>query len=241
MTSSGRRGKASAVTAARRADILALYEHCSESEKALTRNRNALKEILVRQISFGAKVFDGISDQSSVPLESHLAAKYTFLGSAFRDKRSADERLRLFAQWLWTEFQVQPEDSLGERTAKRLSSEAKKRVNTIPWNDYFYAELVKVWLPYSTSILEDSQKLPGSKTGGTEQSLTAVGYDAVMSTTVASKSWRSAIELTCEWLASRGGIPMIKPRKDPDMARTLRNAYSRMHGSAMRRLFEFIF
>ena len=241
MTPSGTRGRISALAAARRADILALYARCSESEKALTRNRNTLKEGLVRQLAFGGKIFEGISDQTSIPPEPDLAAKYTFLGSALRDKKSADERLKLFAQWLWTEFQVRPEDSLGERTAKRLSSEAGKRVNRIPLNDYFYAELVAVWLPYSKSILEDSKKLQGSKTGGTEQGLTALGYDALMSTTVASKSWRSAIEVTCEWLASRGGIPMIKPRKDPDMARTLRNAYSRMYGSAMRRLFEFIF
>src|SRR5215472_7940487 len=63
--------------------------------------------------------------------ESELAAKHWLLLDMFRNAKGPDERLRLFAQWLLAELNMRPEDSLGEKIAARLSSEAVRRVNRI--------------------------------------------------------------------------------------------------------------
>jgi hypothetical protein len=221
----------------------AVYDRCSTDEKKLAREP-AIKSQLVRELAFGGKDFDRWQGSNSVSSAnvSEQAAKYRLLVEKFRDAKGANERLRLFAQWLWADLGVQPEDALGKNVTTHLSSKAAKRVNTMPWNDFYLGRLVQIWLPYCERLLEDSERVSMDSVNN-QQRLRALGYDslAVQIVTANRKKWRSAIVLTCEWLANRGGIRMVKPRKDADIARTLRNAYSRMFGRANSRLFEKIF
>ena len=221
------------------AELRAVYDRCSADEKILARE-HPLKRQLVRELAFGGKDFDSKPGFSGT--DSELAAKYLLLVEKFRKAQSADDRLRLFAQWLRVELDIKPEDSVGGKMVDHLSSNAVKRVNTIPWNDFYLSRLVEIWLPYCERLLRDSGSVR-TASGNVEKDLLARGYDQFAALILATnrKQWRSAIEFTCEWLATRGGIRMVKPRKEGDIARTLRNAHSRMSGKNARRLFERVF
>jgi hypothetical protein len=140
--------------------------------------------------------------------------------------------LGVFARWLWAELDVLPEDSIGKAAVARLSSEALKSVRAAKWNDLYYTQLVLIWLPYVERLFQDASECSAS--GSRNQCLRSLGYDAGAVDIFLTKSWRSPIEFTCECLAARGGIQMVKPRQDPDMARTLRNAYTRVLGQGTR-------
>ena len=235
--------KKAAVGAAGPTDVHTLYDQCSASEKALTRDSfDKLKMHLVRELHFRIPIFDVFSDKNyASPVQaSELVSRYSLLRAVFREAMCADDRLRAFARWLWAELDVQPEDSLGEELMARLTSDTRKRVNKIPWNDFYYASLVEIWLRYSKRLFADAADAKAHGANLT-QSLESLGFRSDIVNIFVDKSWRSPIELTCEWLAGRGGIQMSKARKDADMARTLRNAYSRVRGARSRRQLKCIF
>jgi hypothetical protein len=239
MSSSGNRPrKTAAVGAGGPTDVLTLYDQCLAAERALTRDSfDKLKMHLVRELHFRIPIFDVFSDKNyAAPVQdSDLVARYNLLRAVFREPMCADDRLRIFARWLWAELDVQPEDSLGEELMARLTADTLKRLNKIPWNDFYYASLVEIWLRYSKRLFQDAENI--NKQGGNlKQSLGSLGFRSDIVNIFLNKSWRSPIELSCEWLATRGGIRMLKPRKDPELGRTLRNAYTRVRGARSRQL-----
>lgn len=244
MSSSGKQSpKTVAVGAAGPADVPSLYDQCSASEKKLTRESfDKLKRQLVYELTFRGPIFDAFSNKNkaSPAQASELVARYSLLRAMFREARCADDRLWVFAQWLWAECDVQPEDSLGEELLARLTLDTLKRVNKIPWNDFYYAKLVEIWLPYSKRLFEDAEKT-GAHGDNLTKSLESLGFRSDIVIIFVDKSWRSPIEFTCEWLATRGGIAMLKPREDPNISRTLRNAYSRVFGTGAPHLVTCIF
>jgi hypothetical protein len=209
-----------------------LYENCLKLEKQSNRRSlDQLKETLVRDLTFRGSIFDAFTKRSSDPLVAELegAVKYDYLLEIFRKTKNPDERLHILAQWLWAELDQLPEDSLGKETVARLSSADRERLRRLPLNDFYYTQLIQTWLPYAERLFQDA-KGPGSTSRRLRQDLLSLGYEKNAVETYLSMSWKSSIEFTCQWLATRGGIKMLKPRKDPDMARTLRNAYSRILG-----------
>ena len=86
------------------------------------------------------------------------------------------------------------------------------------------------WLPYSQAQMADAEILRQQGKDPAPE-LVGLGYSAFPAANSARKRWRSPVEFTCEWLAERSGLPLAKPKRDPNPARTLRNAYSRVYGS----------
>jgi hypothetical protein len=207
-------------------EVRSLFENCLKLERQRTRRSlDRLNAAFIRNSTFRASVFDAFSTKNNVPVsaESERALKYELLLEIFRNTRNPDERLRILAQWLWAELGQSPEVSLGAEVAARLSSVVKKRLRSFPLNDLYYTQLVLTWLPYTEHLFQDAQR-SGSKSDSLED------YEKNAVEIYLSKSWRSRIEFTCEWLAERGGIETLKARKDPDMARRLVNACSRILG-----------
>lgn len=168
--------------------------------------------------------------------EAELAARYRLILKFVSAAKDTDERLRAFAQWTWAELGVEPNDALGAEAVSRLISDNLKRVRQIPFNDLRYAGIVKAWLPYAEGLLNDVEKCR-PVVRDVQNELRKLGYDSSFVELAASKSWRSAVALTCEWLAMREGIEKVKQRRTgEDTARTLRNAYTRILGRRAPRL-----
>jgi hypothetical protein len=187
-----------------------------------------LKAALVRDLTFRGPVFDAFSTWNTDPAsaEHERAARYEVLLKFFRETKNPDERLGILAQWLWAELDQSPEDSLGKEGVAHLSSAGQERLGRLPLNDFRYTQLVRTWLPYADRLFQDA-KMPGRRL---KEHLLSLGYEKTAVETYLKKSWRSRIEFTCDWLAARGGIEMLKAREDSDIARTLRNAYTRILG-----------
>jgi hypothetical protein len=210
--------------------VAQLFQECSVREKAFSRNAiDRLKSLLAQDLTFRGKLFDAFSARplnSSFP-DADLAARYQALVESFRKTRQSDERLNLFAQWLWAELGITPDESLGKAEVKRLSLEARRRVAHVEFNSLYYAGLVQIWLIYSGRLFRDARAVNESNP---EKRLRRLGYDSSAVEIFILKRWRSEVEFTCEWLATRGRIEMVKPRADLDAARTLRNAYTKIFG-----------
>jgi len=88
--------------------------------------------------------------------------------------------------------------------------------------DFKYNDLVEGWVLYFDRLLKDR----GRGTGKDMKRLSALGYEEEAVKLLLDKRWRSAVPLTCAWLAQRNVI--CTSRKNPDVARTLENAYSRV-------------
>jgi len=196
-----------------------------------------LKTVLVRDLTFRGPIFDAFSARNIDPARAdpEQAARYEVLLKFFRETKNPDERLRILAEWLWAELDQSPEDSLGKEAVTHLTSAVRVSLRRFPLNDFYYAHLVRTWLPYVERLFQDAQVQSGRRL---KEDLLSLGYDKIAVGTYVSKTWRSTIEFTCQWLAMRGGIEMIKPREDTDMARTLRNAYSRIFGQGAPHLLE---
>jgi hypothetical protein len=206
--------------------VRSLFENCLKLERQRTRRSlDQFNAAIIRDLRFRTSLFDVFPERNSASAsaESARAFKYKLLLEVFRNTKSPDERLLILAQWLWAELGQSPEVSLGEEVASRLSSAVKKRLKSFPLNDLYYTNLVLTWLPYTQRLFQDAQR-PGSKSDSLED------YEKNAVQIYRSKSWRSPIEFTCEWLAARGGIETLKARKDPDMARRLVNACARIVG-----------
>lgn len=203
-----------------------------------------LKTVLVRELTFNGAVFDTFSERKNkFPKEdSEMAVRYRLLLEMLREATSPDQRLTIFAQWLLAERGVPPEESLGEVALKRLRSDALNRMGSLPLNDLRYANLIRIWLPYVERLFQDA-RIAEIKAADVSKRLQRLGYDNLASELFATKGarWRSRVEFTCQWLAQRGGIKMLKPREETDIAQTLRNAYSRIFGSGAPHLLTCIF
>jgi hypothetical protein len=213
-------------------DVRELHEQCSAIQKKWNRNLiNREKATWVREWTFRGPVFDAFSKRKSTSddADAELAIKYRLLLKMFRETTLTDARLNIFAQWLWGEFDILPEDSLGVREFTRLSSDVRKKLNKIPLNDLFYAQFVRIWLPYSERLFQDAKK-KSRNTHDLKKRLIALGYETDALEIFNNKSWNSTVEFTCEWLATRGEIEMVKHRENSDTAATLRNAYTKIMG-----------
>jgi hypothetical protein len=142
---------------------------------------------------------------------------------------SMELRWLFLARWLRDEFICEPMDILPKKVLDQLTKQFKKK-NQISVTKVYYAGLIDNWLPYFELLLEDLSRFPGTKNPGLGQWLINQGHQrsAVECAIGVKRNKRSAISVACEWLVRREDIPDIKKEAD---AATLRNAYSRVHGS----------
>jgi hypothetical protein len=227
-------------------DPRSLYSECKDRERALlswdlSEFKNKLTTLLAFPISTGpmpkrnsaerpilANAHTGNRKPASQrklekvnpPLDAYLTLVQTL-----KKIEDNDDLWFFLALWLKQEAIREPEESLPAAIYKRLTRNVRKRIQGISFTDMRYFELVRCWEPYFARLLEDRKRLRSSL-ADLQKELCALGYEPKAVELIKQKRWRSAIELACEWLAERQIIPAKS--KQPDPARTLRNAYSRI-------------
>jgi hypothetical protein len=154
---------------------------------------------------------------------------YLTLVQTLKKIENNDDLWFFLALWLKHEAIREPEEFLPAAIYKRLTRNVRKRIQGISFTDMRYFELVQCWNPYFTRLLENSERLRSSH-ADLQKELCSLGYELKAIGLIKQKRWRSAIELACEWLAMRQIIPA--KNNDPDPARMLRNAYSRIKAGA---------
>jgi len=136
-------------------------------------------------------------------------------------------RWLLLARWLRDEGVCEPTDLLPKKVLDHLVTQFKKK-NAISATDVYYSRLIDNWLPYFERLLTDLGKTPEKlpRKWLKEQGHDPSAIDCVFG--VGGRKRSGVLFVACEWLTKkREDISDIK--KDTD-ARTLLNAYIRMHG-----------
>jgi hypothetical protein len=224
-------------------DVRALHAHCQKSAQQWTISAaETLRTLLARDLTFRGRIFQAFSAQRTGPAtrDAELAARYRALLKIMSDLDDTHQRLRVFAQWAWAELGIEPEKSLGSKAVSSLVSGQLKRVSQVPFNDLRYAGMVQAWLPYSKHLFADA-KTHRPRVRDLQRELLKLGYEPSAAELITSRSWQSPIEFTCQWLPTCGGIEMVKERQEPDQARTLRNAYSKIFGRGAPHLLICVF
>lgn len=205
-----------------------LFEKCLARERALKQVKFLeLKEALVSAF-LNRPLCE--SDPSAAP-EMRQLATYLVLRKALKDAKNNEERWCYLARWLKQESICEPNQFLPKATYRQLTVKYRKRLKGISFTDPFYFELVRTWEPYFERLLDDR------KNSRDLQKLASLGYSRESVNLVITKSWRSAVDVSCEWLAQRE-VVSTKRKTQQDVARTLRNAYSRVKTIASRSPFQ---
>ena len=210
-----------------------LYSRCEDRErKILAWDSAAFKNQLVSTLAFGVSLFSSSNTVPTPTRPMQTAGKldlppsaYLSLVQTLKKAKNKDELWFLIALWLKQEAIREPEDSLPPATYKRLTREVRERLRGISFTDMQYFELVLCWEPYFSKLLEDCKRLR-YHSANLEKELTALGYVPKSVELILLKRWRSAVEVSFEWLADRGVIRSKNAEADP--ISTLRNAYSRI-------------
>lgn len=206
---------------ARKLEIAALYRKCEKAAAWLTRsNQEKLHDVLVETLAF-VPVLDPSAENSR---------KYTDLLTLLRQASNNDARLYVLASCLKHENVCRPLEFLPKDVFRRLTSETRRRVSRIPWNDSYYAFLIKAWLPYCEAFLSDLKFARVQAPNNPNFRLRELGYQDQL-VHLADRNWRSAAELTFAWLAQSRMVRVAKKRVDSDLAKILRNAWSRQKHS----------
>lgn len=155
-------------------------------------------------------------------------SRYFLLVETLRQAKDKDKLWLFLALWLKQEAVREPEHFLPPETYQRLTLKSRQRFRGISFSDMKYSELVRCWMPYFERLLEDRNR-NHSIAPSVHAELSALGYDSKAVELIMSRRWRSAVELSCEWLAAHKVIHTN--RVDPDLARTLSNAHSRVNSA----------
>lgn len=218
-------------------DRRSLYSDCEDRErKVLDWDLAAFKHQRVSHFAFGIPLFLS-SEKGSAPVRRKRkvkqrpspAGKYLTLTHILKKTKNRDELWFLLALWLKQEAIREPEDFLPPAIYKRLTREARQRLQGISFTDMWYFELIRCWEPYFVRLLKDRKGFRPN-TPIVEKELCDLGYEPKSVKLIMQKRWRSAVELACAWLADREVIPLKNEGQDP--VSTLRNAYSRIKAGA---------
>jgi len=135
------------------------------------------------------------------------------------------------AQWLKSEGIREPDKFLPSNVLKRLT-----QIPGFSGADIRNTYAVRTWFPYTEPLVRKTKWLRQQKDVDLRKRLLELGYDSTAvnlatSGTSSQEPWGSAVEFTCEWIASRSsGSPTEYQRE------TLRNSYSRFLGTWRYRL-----
>lgn len=215
-----------------------LYSRCEDRERKFRAwNSAAFKNQFVSALAFGVPLFSS-SNTVTTPLGRTRKgrkldlppSRYMRLVQTLKNAENKDELWFFLALWLKQEAIREPKDFLPPATYARLTRKDHKRLRGISFSDMRYFELVRCWEPYFSKLLEDCKRLRYNS-ANLEKELSTLGYVPKSVELVLLKRRRSAVEISCVWLADRGVIR--SKNKNPDPVSTLRNAYSRIKAGAL--------
>jgi hypothetical protein len=143
--------------------------------------------------------------------------RYRTLLEHLRKQKDRELQWLLVARWLQEERVCEPRQFLPPDLLRRLVKRFQRKMHASE-QDFFYNKLIENWLPYFKCLQEDLEARKDLRRKREE--VTKLGYDADTVDWALRK--RSLIEAVCGWLA--------KHQRNTGSPRTLRNAYTRLHG-----------
>jgi hypothetical protein len=144
--------------------------------------------------------------------------RYRALLEHLRKQKDRELQWLLVARWLKQERVCEPRQFLPPDVLRRLVKRFQRKMHASE-RDVFYNKLIENWLSYFKRLRKDLEARKDLRRKREE--VTKLGYDADAVDWTIRK--RSLIEATCSWLAQH--------QKNTGSARTLRNAYTRLHGN----------
>jgi hypothetical protein len=208
-----------------RGDIEALFQRCERRQNTATPSAvENLRTSLMLGLRFG-EVCPTAPDVNSPDFLISQGHVYQHLVALLRGARhDKDKFWYVLAAWLRSEDLIQPDRLLPKDVFERLTKGYKARLNSLSVKDHYNSFVIRTWLPYTEPLVRKAGWLKKRKEKRQvlrpAEELNRLGYALDAAELATSKTWVSAVEFTCEWLAPRLGVD----------APTLRNAYSRVVG-----------
>ena len=143
--------------------------------------------------------------------------RYRTLLEHLRKQEDRELRWLRVARWLQQERVCEPRQFLPPDMLRHLVKRFQRKMH-VSEREMFYNKLIENWLPYFKRLQRDLEARKDLRRKREE--VTKLGYDADAVDLTMRK--RSLIEAVCSWLA--------RHQKDTGGARTLRNAYTSLHG-----------
>jgi hypothetical protein len=209
-----------------KAQLQSLFDQCAQNERKTKRaDYEQLRDLTVEELAFSNPVIP-----SSLSGERW---RYEYLLTLLRRTNAPQARWYVVANWLKHENVCRPRDFLPKQVFEQLTTAERKRVGRIPYNDFYYAQLINAWLPCCESVLHEIKNLKAQGCPDLVSGLRTLGYktdlvEVALGTRLHRRPLRSPIALACQWLAERQTFEAAKKKNDPDPARMLRNAYARV-------------
>jgi hypothetical protein len=210
--------------------ITDLFKRCVAGQESLgRRNPREFRDFFSRQLLFADRLFPPAPKLDRDDLLIWKGQLYEALVEMLKTAPDVDSFWYRLAQWLRSEGIREPGDFVPPEILQKLTSGTPFSGADIR-NTY----AVRIWLPYTEPLVRKAKRLRQQNTKDLRKRLLELGYDsaAVGLITVGArdqKLWRSAVEFTCEWVASRTFDTETVYQKE-----TLVNSYSRFIGTRLR-------
>jgi hypothetical protein len=188
------------------ADIRALFVRCNRKQEEMKpAGLEAGRKFMIRQASLRhIPLFSSTESTTPTAVLILQGRRYEELVQRLRAAR-CDDFWGCLAKWFLVEGIHDPEEFVPAEVWKRLTGEAEARAKGFFQADYYNAILIRLWLPYLEPLLRKAKWLRSTGVRALTSTLAGMGYDSEAISLVLSKKvpWRSAVELTCEWLAHK--------------------------------------
>jgi hypothetical protein len=210
-----------------------IFKRCLSLQQRLGRlTSQELRDFFSRELLFADPLFPPAPKLDRVDLLIWEGQLYEALVKLLKTAANDDSFWYVLAQWLRSEGIRQPGDFLPPGIFRRLASGAGFSGADIR-NTY----AVRIWLPYTEPFVRKVKWLRQQNEKDLRKRLLELGYDStavdlvIQGGTRDQKSWHSAVEFTCSWIASRTLGTETEYERE-----TLVNSYSRFIGTRRLRL-----
>jgi hypothetical protein len=211
--------------------IADLFKRCLAVQQGLDRlNPKEIRDFFSRQLLFADRLFPPAPKLDRVDLLNWEGQLYEALVELLKTAPNDDSFWYRLAQWLRSERIREPGDFVPPGILRQLTSGAR-----FSGADIRNAYAVRNWLPYTEPLVRKAKRLRQQNAKDLRKRLLELGYDSAavgLIITVGArdqKLWRSAVEFTCELVASRTLDTETKYQKE-----TLVNSYSRFIRRSLR-------
>jgi hypothetical protein len=208
-----------------------IFKRCVAVQQRLDRlNPKELRDFFSRQLLFADRLFPPAPKLDRDDLLIWKGQVYEALVEMLKTAPNDDSFWYRLAQWLRSEGIREPGHFVPPGILRQLTSSA-------PFSgaDIRNAYAVRIWLPYTEPLVRKVKWLRQQNEKDLQKRLLELGYDSTVVDLVTQggtrdrKSWRSAVEFTSSWVASRSLDTEAEYQRE-----TLVNSYSRFIGRTLR-------
>ena len=213
--------------------ITDLFKRCVAGQESLgRRNPREFRDFFSRQLLFADRLFPPAPKLDRDDLLIWKGQLYEALVEMLKTAPDVDSFWYRLAQWLRSEGIREPGDFVPPEILQKLTSGT-----SLSGADIRNTYAVRIWLPYTEPLVRKTKWLRQQNEKDLRKRLRDLGYDSTAVDLVVQgdardqKRWRSAVEFTCSWIASR-----TLDTKTEYQREKLVNSYSRFMGKRKFRL-----